>query len=230
LAAALLSGAASGLVGEAAYNHFQPSDAASGQRFDFTRLNVEQAQANARNGAMVYGALGGLLGLGLGLAGGLSRRSLGAAVTGAAVGLMLGAAAGGLPPFAVMPWYAGHRADEPSATTLLPILFHVALWCLLGAAAGLAYGLGRDGPRPARLFHGALGGLIGAAVGALVYEVVGALVFWDARTNETFAATTAARALAHVCVAVFVALGAVLGLEPRGHRAKRVVADHPLSG
>src|SRR3954464_7571271 len=74
LAAALLAGIASWPIGEATRDYFKPSEAAAAQKYDFRALNRETAIANARNGALAFGALGGLLGLGLGLAGSLSRR------------------------------------------------------------------------------------------------------------------------------------------------------------
>jgi hypothetical protein len=224
LALALAAGVASGLIGEKTFELFQPPAWAVNMQqpadLDTVVLNREVGRANARNGAAVFGGLGGLLGLALGLAGGLTGRSVRGAVRGGVAGLVLGGAAGALPAFAVMPWYWGHHGDDKALTPLLPLLFHAALWSALGAAAGLAYALGRDRPNPIRLIEGALGGWIGAVSGAFVYEVLGTLLFAQDRPDETFATTAAARLAAHLCAAVFVALGAALVADSPPHKPK----------
>jgi hypothetical protein len=228
LAAALLAGIASWLFGEATYQSFKASEAAASQKYDFTAVNRETAIANGRNGALAFGALGGLLGLGLGVAGGLSRRSVRGALQSAVVGLILGAAAGALPSFAVMPWQWRHRNDDPSSTNLLaPLLIHGGLWCGLGAAAGLAYGLGRGGLRPRPLLEGMLGGLVGAAIGTVSYEMVGAMAFPLGKTVEPFSSTASTRLLARLSVAVFTALGAVVMLHLNRSRDVKAIPSIP---
>jgi hypothetical protein len=215
LGAALIAGVASGLIGERTYDRFQPpasvAEATDALSLNLTALNAETAKANGRNGALVFGTLGGLLGLGLGMAGGLSRRSVQGAVTGALLGLLLGAVAGALPSFVMMPWQWHHRQDNAdSDSVMLPILLHGGLWGVLGAAAGLAFGLGRWGLKPVRLVQGAVGGLVGAVLGAVVHDAIGFAVFPLERTDEAFASSRGARLMAHLCVAVCVAAGAVL--------------------
>src|SRR5262249_50647156 len=106
---AILAGLAAWWGGGYTYGYFRPSRAASETPRDFTALNREMLTVNAYNGALTFGALGGLLGLALGAAGGLIRRSAGGAVLGAIVGLILGTAAGALPSLVVMPWQWQHR-------------------------------------------------------------------------------------------------------------------------
>jgi hypothetical protein len=227
LALAVITGTAAWGVEEAMHDYFKPSLAASEQNYIFTALNREMAQANARNGAVAFGALGGFLGLGLGLAGGLSRRSIQGIIYGMLSGLLLGAAAGALPSFVVMPWQWQHRYDDLTASTLVPLMIHAALWCGLGLTAGLSYAVGYSGFRLGRLGAGALGGLVGAAVGTLVYETTGALLFPQSRTDEPFAATAATRLLAPLCIALFVALGALLNREPRATQASKPATVEP---
>lgn len=228
LAAALLAGVASWPIGEATRRYFKPSEAAAAQRYDFRALNRETAIANARNGALAFGALGGLLGLGLGLAGSLSRRPSRGALRSAAVGLILGAATGALPSFAILPWHWQTRHDDPASIDLtMPLLIHAGLWCGLGAAAGLAYGLGRRGLKPRPLLAGALGGLIGAAIGTVFYELVGAMSFPLERTTDPFSATASTRLLARLSVAVFAALGAVVSLNSRRSRNVKAGSSPP---
>jgi hypothetical protein len=164
---------------------------------------------SARNGALTFGVLGGLLGVGLGVAGGLIRRSIPGALLGGFVGLILGAAAGALPAVEIMPWYWRHRNDDPSALSLLtPLLVHLGLWSAIGLAAGLAFGIG-CGSKPIRLFEAALAGLTGAMLGTFVYEMAGAFLFPMAHTTDPFSATSGTRLLARLCVAGFVGLGAL---------------------
>ena len=146
----------------------------------------------------------------------------------AAVGLILGAAAGALPSFAILPWQWQNRNDDPSSTDLImPLLIHGGLWCGLGAAAGLAYGLGRGGLKPRPLLEGALGGLIGAAIGTVFYELVGAMAFPLAKTTSPFSATASTRLLARLSVAVFTALGAVVLLHSGPSRDVKAVPGPP---
>lgn len=231
LTAALLAGVAAWLVGEATLGYFKPPLSIS-ERYDrgFAALNQAQAKANGENGAVAFGALGGLLGLALGLAGGLSRRSVGAALAGAFVGLTLGAAAGALPAFVIAPWQWHHRSDDPdNAQLLMPLMLHAGLWCGLGAAAGLAYGLGRAGAKPGPLVAATLGGLVGAAAGTVVYEVVGALGFSLSETTNPISSTSSTRLLARLCVAGFTAAGVVLSLQAaRGRPEKAAPAPTVL--
>jgi hypothetical protein len=225
---ALLAGASAWLVGEATFDHFRPSEAAAAQSINFRALNEEQSRANIYNGALAFGALGGLLGLALGVGGGLARRSPVAAIRGAVVGLALGAAAGALPAWAVMPYEWGHRAvDHASLDLLPPLLIHLGLWSAIGLAAGAAFGVGADDFKATRLFEAALAGLVGAMAGTFVFEVAGAILFPMARTAQPFAATPGARLLARLCVAGFVGLGTWASSRPGRRRSRSLASPDP---
>jgi hypothetical protein len=218
---ALLAGLAAWQVGEHTLDYAKPSAAAAENYRDPSGLNAEMPRVNAINGALSFGVLGGLLGLALGLAGGLCGRSWAGALTGAVAGLILGAAAGSLPSFAVMPWQWRHRNDDPNAADLLvPLFIHLALWSAIGVASGLAFGIGCRRIRPSRLVGTALAGLVGAIVGTFVFEMVGAMLFPFAHTADPFSATSGTRLLARLCVAGFVAIGAIRSL-PREVLEKR---------
>lgn len=216
--AALLAGAVSGAAGEWTRELSRPSDKESAQHYIWSALNQSMARHFGRNGAIVYGTLGGLLGLALGAAGGLARGSGSAAVAGA-TGLVLGAAAGASSAYVLLPWQWLHRADYATSMSLVPVLVHCGLWGGLGAAAGFAYGLGREGADAAALVRGALGGLVGALIGTVVHELVVALGFPTVRTDEVFATTTVTRMLPHLCVALFTAAGAVALLQAKPARS-----------
>jgi hypothetical protein len=213
----MLAAVAAWLAGERTYNFFRASLAASENFRDPTGLNQEMPGVNARNGALTYGALGGLLGLALGLAGGLVGRSPGRAALGAVAGLILGTAAGALPSLVIMPWQWAHRNDDPASLDLLaPLLIHLGLWSAVGLAAGLAFGIGSQLSRPVRVLEAALAGLVGAMVGTFVYEIVGAFLFPADHTVDPFPGTSGMRLLARLCIAGFVGLGAIRSLPTEG--------------
>jgi hypothetical protein len=216
----LLAGLAAWLVGERTYNFARPSLAASENYRDSTALNKEMPRVCAINGALSFGALGGLLGLAMGLAGGLVGGSPVRAAIAALIGLILGVAAGALPSLVLMPWYWEHRGDDPATLDLMvPLMLHLGLWSGAGLAAGLAYGIGSCGDRKVRIIQAALGGLIGALVGICFFEVVAAILLPFDYTANPFAETSRARFFARVAVTLFVALG-VLNAYPRPRRRK----------
>jgi hypothetical protein len=221
LGLALLAAIASWLWGEVLLDYFKPSEKAAAERYSFIALNREMARANALNGALSFGALGGFLGLALGLAGGLTRSSPRSAVMGAIVGLVVGELAGALPSFGLMPFQWRHRNDDPNnAMLLMPLLIHLGLWSGVGLASGLAFGVGRYGLQPSRLIEAALAGLAGAFLGTFVFEMLGALLMPTAETTKPFAEVALARLLARICIALFVALGAIRSLPPAIERNK----------
>jgi hypothetical protein len=160
-----------------------------------------------REAVLAYGMLGAALGLALGLAGGLTRRSVLAALGAGGVGLALAAAAGAGAASRLVPYYLTH-VNRDADELLLPLLTHAGVWAAVGAAAGLAYGAGLGGLRGA--LTGLLGGLLGAAVGTLVFEAVGPFAFALAKTSEPVSATWGSRLVARLAVAVCTAAGAAL--------------------
>jgi hypothetical protein len=158
--------------------------------------------------ARVYGVFGGLLGLLLGLAGGWARGRSRAAMIAAAVGLLAGIAAGAVAPIAVLPPY--HRLIVGRGGGLVPaLLMHCGLWTALGAAAGLAAGIGLADLR--RLARAALGGAIGAVLGAVAFDVLAAIAFPLGGTDRPIPGTWGARLLAFLLLGVSIAAGAALG-------------------
>lgn len=218
LAAGVLAGLAGFGLGEAAPTLLPPdlNLPAEIQRSSSQKpLEIERRMGIARDrqAVLAYGGLGLFLGLALGVAGGLLRRSASAAVVAGLTGLVLGAAAGALTTQTVLPHYHAERAsatDETKTNDLaLALLTHGAIWCGLGVAAGFAFGLGRGGW--GRVGRAALGGLLGAVLAAAVYEFAGAIVFPTDQTFRPMAFAAAPRLLAHLSVAMCVA-AATLGV------------------
>ena len=165
----------------------------------------------------VMGTFGGILGFLMGLAGGLSARSRRAGMFAAAFGLGAGAVAGCVAVTIAVPIY--ERAEATSAGDLTrSILLHLALWTPLGAAAGVAHGLGSRGGRPlVRLAAcegaAAAAGLVGAALGTVGYDLIGAFCFPLAETGKPLAAEPIPRLLGFTIVALGTA--AVVALSAR---------------
>jgi hypothetical protein len=207
LTVALLAGLTSWLVGERFLGYYAPSHKAESDPYSFTALRREKSEADSRNTAIAYGVLGASLGLGLGLAGGLARRSLPAAMTAAVAGCLLGGAAGVGLSRALVPYYLrGIDPAEPSL--LLPLLTHGGIWTAIGAAGGLAFGLGAGGWN--RTVHAILGGVVGAVLGTVAFVVFQAAAFPLQQSEELLGPTRLLRLSADLCVTVFVSAGVVL--------------------
>lgn len=229
LGIALLAGVLAWAIGEKTHNYFKPSEKAAAEAYNFTQLNIELRSTKSQNGAMSFGALGALMGLGFGMAGGLVRGSWRWALVAGVLGFVLGAAAGALPPFGIMPWLHDRRTDDIARHDLVvPLLAHAGLWCGTGAAAGLAFAVGRYGASVSHLVRGAIGGLIGAAVGTGLFEVIGAVGFPLEETPDAFSTSPTTRFLARALVAVFAALGTLLLLQERPRGMSRSSKPLPL--
>jgi hypothetical protein len=129
-----------------------------------------------------------------------------AGLAGAAVGSLGGVAAS----WVLLPLF--YRNEDPiSGDLILPLLTQGGVWTVVGAAGGLALGLGRGGRGLA--LRAGLGGLLGAALGAIVYEAVGAFGFPNDETDQPVSKTWVTRLLVRVLVAVLTAAGAALAAQ-----------------
>ena len=109
------------------------------------------------------------------------------------------------------------NADPQDNSLTLALLVHGGIWAGIGAAAGLAFGLGLGGR--SRWARAAFGGLVGMEQpAAMAYDVIGALVFPLDKTSQPVSATVVTRLLSQLAVAVFVAAGAALGASDRARR------------
>jgi hypothetical protein len=215
LTAGLVAGFGSWLIGESLHGRFAPPDGRSGVRLSPTQI---QSLRSARNAAesfeatIAFGALGAVLGLALGLAGGCARMSARAALIAAITGTILGGAAGAITPRVLLPIY--FRVHNPDRDDLmLAILIQGGNWCVIGAAAGAAFGIGLGGR--GRAFRALLGGMLGATAGVLVYEMVGAVAFPLDGTSDPVSATWATRLFARLAVTILASAGAALAaLDP----------------
>ena len=163
-------------------------------------------RSDVKRATLAYGLQGAILGLALGLAGAAVRRSAGVAPAAALVGLIGGGAAGAGVSFGLFPIFFRYL-DPISGDLLLPLIAHSAVWSAVGAAGGLAFGIGRGGG-PGRIAWAVLGGLAAAALGAVACEFLGAFIFPQAKTDMPVAAEPAARLLAITLFCLSTAAGA----------------------
>lgn len=214
-----LAGTVSWLAGEKLVEYFRPATrVVFGSGGPMTIASPQElASTMARNATLAFGVLGGSLGMALGGAGGLLRGSTRRAAMAALVGLALGIGAGVASSLVVLPFYnrVMTLADETNAGDLVtPLLTHGAIWSAIGAACGLAFGIGVGGR--SILVRAMLGGLLGGAVGAAVYELIGAIAFPLDHTAQPLSSSWESRLLARQSVALLVAAGAAAAFaEPK---------------
>jgi hypothetical protein len=216
LAAGLLAGLAGFGIGEAAPKLVPPSlEFPPEMQGNSRRMAVEadrrRSVSRDQSAAVAYGGLGMVLGLALGAAGGLARRSPRAAMVAGLTGLVMGGAAGAATTVAVLPSYHAARAertdDNWNEDLLLALKTHGAIWLAVGAASGFALGLGLGGA--ANVARALVGGILGAALGATIYEFGGAMGFPMAQTYRPMSPEVMPRLMAHLSVALCVAAVAI---------------------
>jgi len=213
LSAGLAAGLASWLAGEAVLGWYAGPEMLQAMAPEERLAAVAAKQAaETKNVALALSLFGGTLGLGLGAAGGLIRRSVATAWRVGGIGLVGGTVAGALVTVLLMPIFFHVFSQNPLSQDLtIPILLHAGLWLPLGTVAGLAFGVGLGpgpGGRPIVVLT-LLGGLVGAVVGAAVYEIVGALAFPLALTTHPLSLTWGSRLFARLLIALSIAAGAV---------------------
>ena len=168
-------------------------------------LHRQYRASETRVALVTYAALGGMLGFGLGLAGGLARQRPSQGVKAALVGLVLGIAAEAAVVRVAVPYYQ-LAYDQSAKDLLFPLIMHGAIWTCAGVVGGGAFGLGLGGGILA--IRGAIGGALGALIGTIVYEFLGALLFPLALTTRPVSEAWESRMLGLVGVAILASIGA----------------------
>jgi hypothetical protein len=207
VSAALIAAFITWKVGENMYEYYRPSDEALRSRFDFRARNREQLVADQKNAAIACGTFGALMGLLAGAAGGFARGSIKSGAIAAGAGLVLGGLAALLVSSEVVPIVSRYYSDD-NPSLLLPVLVRGGIWAVTGITAGLALGYGWQGSRA--ITRVMIGGLVGSILGTVVFEAVNAVVFPADRNDNIIPSSDVTRLMEYVCVAVAIALGAVL--------------------
>lgn len=215
LAAGVVAGLASWAAGEKTVHYFRPRVTHATLMGSYVEVPIkgEHEAAVLKNARLAFGILGASVGLALGLAGGLAHGSVRAAVVAGLAGLVAGGSAGFATSEVVLPIFL-RRWDQDHENLFLPLLMHGGVWSAVGAAGGLALGLGLGGL--GRAARGLLGGLVGGALGAVAFEVIGGFAFPLDRTVDPVSATWVTRLLARLCVGVLTAACAALLVAPKG--------------
>jgi hypothetical protein len=215
LVAALLAGTASLLAGEAIVHHYD-EDLLPPAKYNPSHEEIARwHHARLYCATASFAAMGGGLGLAMGMAGGLARRSIFRGASVAIMGLLLGTIFAASASLLLVPiFYKNH--DPQSGDLIFPMLTHGAIWSVLGAIGGLVFGLalGDKGRWKSTL----VGGFVGGAAATVVYEIVGALAFPMDRTDLPLAASITTRAMAQLLVAILSAVGVVVASQQSSTR------------
>ena len=144
LVAGLLAGVAAWLVGATILESYRDALTPKVTREVDAELVRRFARARLTSAVGTFTALGGIVGLSLGMAGGLARRSASAGAKAAIVGCVVGSIAGLSISLLVLPnFYKAH--DPQSHDLMLPLLTLGSICSSVGAAGGLAFGIGIGG-------------------------------------------------------------------------------------
>jgi hypothetical protein len=201
-------------VGEAVHDLI-PAKSVTQHALGLTRVTptvATQTVAAARNGALTFGVLGLCLGGCLGLAGGLARRSSFAVAAGG-LGSVLGFAAGVATSLALLPFCIASRLRYPDNDLVISFVMHGAIWGSVGAVAGLAFAVGL-GERSVWV-RALTAGFAGALVGAVAFDLIGAVAFLGAKTDDPISRTWVTRLIARLLVTVATAAAVSLVLPVR---------------
>ena len=110
-----------------------------------------------------------------------------------------------------IPAYYEHLKDNDLTYSLL---VHGGTWIAIGAAAGLAFGLGQGGWR--RLPSCLMGAIAGALIATILYEFAGMMFFPLATTDRPLSKTSDTRLMTELLVAGAVAAGVLLSASQPG--------------
>src|SRR5271166_4767226 len=137
IAAGLITGVASLLAGEMILKSYQTDLFPALQIHPNPEDMRRWRDARLYTATLTFTTMGGLLGLTMGLAGGLARRSVFASARAAILGLVLGSAAAASCSLILVSMFFKIR-DPQSVDLVLPLFTHGAIWSVVGGVGGLA--------------------------------------------------------------------------------------------
>jgi hypothetical protein len=170
-----------------------------------------------QNGVVSYAILGAILSIGLGVTAGLlnGRHSISRVFLAGLAGVVLGACGGAASSYALIPVYF---RNLETADLTFSLLIHLGIWTAVGAASGVAFGIG-SGSRGV-FVRSLIGGITGAALGTLLFDIPGAFVPL-AHTERPLAEEAGTRLAGNMLLCLCVAVGIVLVTSQK----PRVTAD-----
>ena len=174
------------------------------------RLESSQAvspaeRAGLRNAIVSYGALGAVLCLAMGIAGGLIQQSLFRSGFAGVTGLVLGGLAGVVMARLLAPVYYTNRITDDLRFSLI---MYGGIWGTVSTVAGLAFGL--ELGEWSRTIRAVIGGATAALIASAIYEFAGGIQSPRAMTNMPVSFTWPTRLAAQSLVSMMVAAGVVL--------------------
>jgi len=184
------------------------------------QVPVSPVVYSTRNAMTSIGLLGASLGLGLGLAGGLLRGSARSAGLAALLGVVLGGAAGAGAAKVLVPFYFSNYSG---ASLSVPMLVHGGLWTSISIAAGIAFGLGLEGP--GRAIEAVFYAIAGALLATVTYEFAGVWLFPVAQTDRPLPLSSASRMFAELVVALRIGAALAFSVSRRRLRPCRLSPD-----
>jgi hypothetical protein len=195
----IVAGLAAFGIGEAT-SDLVPPDTVKFDFFGAARAQVtrDTQRVVTRTAALAFGVLGVCVAGGLGIAGGLARRSASACVPSGLFGAVLGGILGAGGALALLPFSMEMRSEHPNNDLVFGILLHGIIWGPLGATAGLAYVLGLGQPR--LIGRAMVAGFAGAVVGSVAFDLIGGFAFPLAKTDSAISLTWESRLFARLMV------------------------------
>ena len=180
-AAGLLAGLATWVVGELVWGRVHSAQTPKIIAFPTAADHDRIIRGLVSGTAVTFVQQGAIVGVVLGIASGLIRRSARVGLVAAMLGGALGAAMGTATSYGLLTVHF-RNADPQDNSLTLALLVHGGIWASVGAAAGLAFGLGSGGR--GRWAAGAFGGLVGGAAAAMAFDVIRGAGF-PARQNQS---------------------------------------------
>jgi hypothetical protein len=198
-------------VGDGAANANPPSSKSLPPNRPVMISVVETKVLATQNGVIGYAILGAILALGLGAAAALldGRRSISLVFLAGLTGLVLGACGGAAASYLLIPFYFNNLE---TADLTFSMLIHLGIWTVLGAASGVAFGIG-SGSRDV-FVRALIGGVTGAALATLLFDISGAF-FPLAHTERPMAEEVGTRLLGNMLLGLCVAGGIVVVASQR---------------
>jgi hypothetical protein len=143
--AGLVAGLAAWFVGERLLVAYHGELTPTGGGIPKPEVGLALIAAKKLVATLTFLTLGATLGLALGIAGGCARWCLTAAGRAGLAGLVLGGVAASGAALVLLPVYFAHH-DPLDDSLVLPLMTHAGVAASIGAAGGLALGLGLVGP------------------------------------------------------------------------------------
>jgi hypothetical protein len=211
-AGGLLAGLLAFGVGEAIYNVIPAGRVLQTIRMSNIDVMVPTQEtenvAAARNAALTFGLLGACLGGGMGMAGGLARRSTSATAAAGALGAALASALGVGISLALLPYCLQAQLDHTDNDLIIALVMHTLIWGPMGAVAGLAFAVGLGERR--LVVHALIASFAGAVLGTVAFELVGAAFFSESETVNPISLTWQTRLMSRLLVTIGTAIALAL--------------------